>query len=140
MSSARVETTLQIEPIPAGAVASAGSAGPTRGIGFGDGGGIAPPVDTARLATPEPPRPSQARPPRLRWPMQHAEVADQPLFVARITVDRDGFVAAARLVQSSGGPAAAHAADAIWRFRYDPALDDDGHPVAAAIDQPFLLR
>jgi hypothetical protein len=32
------------------------------------------------------------------------------------------------------------AADLIWLFRYDPALDDNGHPIAADIDQPFLVR
>ena len=143
-----IETTLQIEPgggvsgAMGAAPASAGgsSSGGGNGIGFGAGGGIASPVDTARLATPEPPKPSLARPPRLIWPVRQGEIGEQPLYVAHITVDTDGYVATARLVQGTSAPRGLGAADAIWRFRYDPALDDDGHPVTAAIDQPFLLR
>jgi hypothetical protein len=49
-------------------------------------------------------------------------------------------VSRVRLVQGVGGRGDDRAASAIWLFRYDPALDDDGHPIAADIDQPFLLR
>lgn len=111
-----------------------------NGIGFGAGGGIAAPVDTARLATPEPPRKSLARPPRLRWPSRDVEIGDRPLFVAHITVDDDGLVSRVRLLQGIGSLEDERAAGLVWLFRYDPALDDDGHPIAADIDQPFLVR
>jgi hypothetical protein len=124
----------------AGAAAASGggrAATGGNGIGFGAGGSLASPIDTARLATPEPPKKSLARPPRLIWPSRQGEIGDESLYVAHLTVDTDGYVAAARLVQGTRGLGAA---DAIWRFRYDPALDDEGQPVAATIDQPFLLR
>jgi len=146
-----VETTVRMEPIDEdAAVGGDGGAargdgggrrgGAGRGIGFGAGGGIAPPVDTARLATPEPPRKSLARPPRLRSPSREVEIGDRPLFVAHITVDDDGLVSRVRLVQGIGSLEDERAAGAIWTFRYDPALDDDGRPIAADIDQPFLVR
>ena len=145
--SGRVETTLQIEPTGGGAAEATGASGGGRGvgvggngIGFGAGGGIASPVDTAHIATPEPPKPSLARPPRLIWPARQVAIGDRPLFVAHVTVDRDGFVAGAQLVQGTGDQRDLGAADAVWRFRYDPALDEDGRPIAAAIDQPVLLR
>ena len=129
------------DPATAGGDRGASSGtGRGNGIGFGAGGGIAAPVETARLATPEPPRRSLARPPRLRWPSREVEIGDRPLFVARITVDDDGLVSRVRLVQGIGSLEDERAAGLIWQFRYDPALDDDGRPIAADIDQPFLVR
>jgi len=57
-----------------------------------------------------------------------------------VRVDRDGLVIGARLAP---GPPRSHEADAIsavWRFRYDPALDDDGRPVASWVDQELVVR
>jgi hypothetical protein len=32
------------------------------------------------------------------------------------------------------------AAAAVWRFRYDPARDDAGRPIASTVEQAFVLR
>ena len=66
-------------------------------------------------------------------------VVHASLFVAHLTIDDEGFVVGALLVRGVGGSRDDQAASCVWRFRYSPALDDDGRPVAAAIDQPFLL-
>jgi len=112
-----------------------------EGFGFGEGGAIAQHGET--LAPPPPPPPpkiSKARPPRLIFPSRQREVEDAQLFVMRVTVDRDGYVAGAKLVRGFGGRRDEVAQDQIWRFRYDPALDDDGRPVAATIEQRFLVQ
>jgi hypothetical protein len=31
------------------------------------------------------------------------------------------------------------ATDAVWRFRYEPALDDAGRPITSRVEQPFIL-
>ena len=33
-----------------------------------------------------------------------------------------------------------NAADAVWKFRYDPARDDDGRAIASKVEQEFILR
>lgn len=111
------------------------------GIGLGEGGSIA-----AQLDTPAPPPPpeavvSKARPPKLIYPKrQRATLGDQSdVFVARVTVDTDGYVVGARMVHKLGGPQDDQAAQLIWRFRYAPALDDDGHAIKATIEQPFMV-
>ncbi|MEO7097180.1 MAG: hypothetical protein ABI175_28225 [Polyangiales bacterium] len=108
------------------------------GIGFGDGGGItagAPPP-------PPPPAPklSKARPARLIFPTRQREVDDGELYVMRVTVDADGFVAGATLVRGFGGRRDEVASSQIWRFRYDPARDDDGAPVRSVLEQRFLVQ
>lgn len=118
----------------------AGGRGDGRGagIGFGDGGGISalPPPAPPPAAPPV----SKARPPRLIFPTRQHEVEDGATFVMRVTIDREGFVAGARLVHGFGGRRDEQASDLIWRFRYAPALDDLGRPIAATIDQPFLVQ
>lgn len=115
--------------------------GAGRGIGFGDGVAIAQPGETPVPPPPPPPPPvSKARPPRLIFPSRQRDVEDGQLFVMRVTVDRDGYVAGARLVRGFGGRRDEVAQDQIWRFRYDPALDDDGRPIAATIEQRFLVQ
>lgn len=117
--------------------------GTGRGIGFGDGAAIAQPGETLAPPPPPPPPPpkvSKARPPRLIYPSRQRDVEDGQLFVMKVTVDRDGFVSGARLVRGFGGRRDEVAQDQIWRFRYDPALDDDGSPIAATIEQRFLVQ
>jgi hypothetical protein len=108
------------------------------GIGFGDGGAI---EAAPALAPPPAPKPSRARPPRLIFPTRHRDVdEDAKLFVASIVIDEDGYVVGARLVHGVGGVADEQAQQLIWRFRYEPALDDDGRSVRAQIDQSFLVQ
>jgi hypothetical protein len=91
-------------------------------------------------AVPPPPAASRARPPRLIYPTRSRDVLDGAGFLARLTIDRDGFVVAAQLLRGDRGGGDDRASAALWRFRYDPALDDDGHPVSATIEQPFLVE
>ena len=108
-----------------------------RGIGLGDGAQIAAPREV--IATPSAPAASKARPARLVFPSRQREADDAELFVARVTVDHEGFVVGARLVRGFGGPRDSQAADLIWQFRYEPAWDDDGRPIRSTLDQRFLV-
>jgi len=109
------------------------------GTGFGAGATHGDSMLARRL--PPPPPASKARPPKLIYPVRQRDVGEHdPLFVARVTIDTDGFVVGAHLVRGVGGPRDAVAADQIFRFRYRPALDDDGRPVKAIVDQPFLVQ
>lgn len=116
-----------------------GGRGNGRGIGFGDGGSIAPPP-AAQLVVPPAPRASKARPARLIFPSRQRDVDDGELFVMSVIVDRDGYVAGARLIRGFGGHRDDVASDQIWRFRYDPALDDDGRPIQSTVEQRFLVQ
>jgi hypothetical protein len=110
-----------------------------NGIGFGGGGGVRVADDVPR--PPPPPPVSKARPAKLVWPTRDEAVDDDAnLFVARITVDDQGSVIAARMLTMRPGAKADHAANAIWTFRYAPALDDDGRPIKSTFEQPFQVR
>ncbi|HTL35536.1 MAG TPA: hypothetical protein VL326_20550 [Kofleriaceae bacterium] len=110
-----------------------------NGIGFGAGGGIR--VATDVPAPPPPPSISKARPAKLVWPNRDEEVDDEAnLFVAKVTVDDEGAVVAVHMKTIRVGVKADRAADAIWTFRYAPALDDDGHPVKSTFEQSFQVR
>jgi hypothetical protein len=140
----RIESLSARDSGPPGTGDAAGDGrGQGDGIGFGAGGGIPPPAG----ALPGPPTPepgarqeSRARPPRLIYPVRDRAIDDTHLFVARLTIDSDGFVVGAHLLRGVGGSIDDRAAGAVWRFRYSPALGDDGRPVAATVDQPFLLE
>jgi hypothetical protein len=109
------------------------------GIGFGDGGGIA--GSSMVPAPPAPPPPSRARAARLLHPSRDREVLDDDdLFIARVTVDEDGDVAAVRMLTTHPGSRGDQAASAIWTFHYAPALDDDGRPIRSTFEQPFQVR
>ncbi|HSR97770.1 MAG TPA: hypothetical protein VLM79_12005, partial [Kofleriaceae bacterium] len=149
-SSSDDEVTMRIEP-PGDAGDTAAMAaggregglgdGQGRGIGFGTGRGDAD-AAVAALAVPTPdlmPQPSQARPPKLIYPRRAREIEDERLFVARLTIDGDGFVVGAHLLEGRGSPGAERAASAVWRFRYRPALDAAGRPITVTIDQRFLV-
>lgn len=113
------------------------------GIGPGAGGRIDPSVLDVPLPVPPPDRApvvSRARPPQLIYPARNREAEDSSLFVARLTIDPEGFVIGARLVRGVGGGRDNQAEGAVWRFRYRPALDEGGRPVQATIDQPFLVE
>jgi hypothetical protein len=121
-------------------------AGRGRGIGFGDGGGIdsgGPGSQVAQVTLPAPEpaaRPSKARPPRLIYPARDRQADESQLFVARVTIDAEGYVVGAHLLRGARSRADERAELAVWRFRYSPALDDDGRPTTATIEQPFLVE
>lgn len=135
--------TIRAESAGDGEGGAGTGAGHGSGIGLGDGGSIAPPP-----ASPRPPPPpevvarpaSKARPARLIYPAREREVEDAQLFVMRVTVDADGYVAGARLVRGFGGTRDDQASALIWKFRYAPALDDSGRAVASTLDQRFLVN
>jgi hypothetical protein len=92
-------------------------------------------------APPAPPPPSKARPAKLLWPTRDREVDDDSyLFVARVTVDTDGSVVGARMINTHPDSRGERAANAIWQFRYSPALDDHGVPIRSTFEQPFQVR
>ncbi|MCW5805071.1 MAG: hypothetical protein KIT31_22055, partial [Deltaproteobacteria bacterium] len=93
----------------------------------------------AHLALPAPRPASKARPARLIYPGNHRKSEPSEQFIARVDVDDDGYVVGAKLVQGFGGRRDEQAAQLIFRFRYAPALDDDGHPIRSTLDQPFLV-
>ena len=118
--------------------------GDGHGDGRGDGHGLgaAAPVALMRLSTaavPAAPARSRARPARLVYPSRRRDVSDAELYVARVTIDDEGYVVGARLVRGFHGPRDTMAASLIWRFRYAPALDDDGRPIRSTLDQRFHL-
>jgi len=131
------ETSAAADPGPGDGHGRGGRGG---GIGLGIGGGNTS-VTAAPLPVPAAPEParSRARPPRLIYPARDREVEDSLLFVARLTIDAEGFVIGVRLVRGVGGVRDGQAQDAAWRFRYSPALDDDGRPIQATIEQRFLV-
>ena len=61
------------------------------------------------------------------------------MFVARVTVDTDGYVIGAHLVSTPAGRRDDVASQLIWRFRYAPALDHEGRAIRSTIDQRFLV-
>jgi hypothetical protein len=131
------------EHASAGGVGLDGDGGNGRGIGgnIGDGIGLGDGVRTAltdnAIVLPAAPKESKARPAKLIYPKRESSLGEDKLFIARITVDTDGFVVGARLVRGHNGPGDDEAADLIFRFRYLPALDDDGRAIASTFEQPF---
>ena len=122
-----------------GGTGSGTGGGHGGGIGFGEGGGIA--ASAVVPAPPAPPPPSRARPAKLRQPARDVEVIDESyLFVARVTVDEDGDVAAVHMLTTHPGLRGEQAASAIWTFHYAPALDDAGTPIRSTFEQPFQVR
>ncbi len=117
-------------------------AGRGAGIGFGTvGGDLAfEPLDLTPPPAPSPPKAAKTRPARLVFPSRQREVDEGELFVMQVTVDSDGLVSGARLVRGFGGPRDEVAQNQIWRFRYDPALDDEGRPIRSVVEQRFLVQ
>jgi hypothetical protein len=44
-----------------------------------------------------------------------------------------------RLLEGHGGRRDETAIAAAWRFRYEPALDDDGNPIRSHVTQRFQI-
>jgi hypothetical protein len=134
------------DPIDGGDLAGDGGTGTGTGdgigggLGLGDGGGLVvgelPRPPAAPVAAP--PR-SRARPARLIYPVRQHNGDDSEMFVARITVDDEGYVAGARLVRGFDLPGSRDAEGLIFKFRYEPALDDAGHAIASTFDQGFFV-
>ena len=134
---------LRIEPVGDG---GRGARGAGEGLGLGDGHGFADVIAIGPVAAvpppppaPPPPRISKARPARLIYPSRETQVDDAQLFYAEVIVDADGDVAGAKLVRGVSGPRDAEASTLIWRFRYDPARDDDGVPMRSVVTQKFAV-
>ena len=119
-----------------------GGGGGGGGDGAGRAGGGQGSGGAARRGAPaRAPRPiSRARPPRLVYPKRFRDERDGEVFIALLTIDEDGWVVGARLVQGVSPHADGKALEAVWRFHYDPALDRDGRPIRARIRQPFMVE
>ncbi len=113
-----------------------GGSGRGMGVGFGDGGAI---QRIEKLSPPPAPKASLARPARLIYPTRQRAVEDAELFIARVIVDDEGYVVGAKLVRGFGGRRDEVASQMIWKFRYDPARDDDGRVRRSTLDQRFLV-
>ncbi|MBK9036833.1 MAG: hypothetical protein IPL61_37220 [Myxococcales bacterium] len=85
-------------------------------------------------------RRSLARPARLIWPTRTGSEAQGTLFTVIVKVDAEGYVAGVRLEGGSTRRRDQQAADAVWRFRYDPARDAAGRPIPSTLEQAFILR
>src|SRR5262249_31765706 len=107
-----------------------------RGIGFGDGTALV--EEQPRVTTPAAPI-SKARPAELIYPKREGEGSEGQPFVGPVTVDAEGYVVGANLLKGDG-PYAGQAGGLIFRFRYLPALDDDGRPIRSTFDQQFLVQ
>ncbi len=125
-------------PSGTGAGARSGSAG-----GGGGGSGAGPGRGSTASARPRPfstaGRISKARPARLIWPTRSAEADRGTLIVLTVTVDDDGFVTGVRVKRGVTLRRDEQAADGAWKFRYDPARDDDGRPIRSVVEQPVVV-
>jgi len=122
-----------------GGGSGAGVGGRGNGLGIGASGSrepVPPPPEAPRAE----PVVSKARPARLVYPRRNRDVDDGETFVARVTIDEDGYVVGAKLVRGFGGRRDDEAAGLIFRFRYAPALDEAGRPIQSTLDQNFLVE
>ncbi|MDQ3335831.1 MAG: energy transducer TonB [Myxococcota bacterium] len=110
------------------------------GIGFGDGSRVVVAEDFALPPPPAAKPVSKARPAKLIYPSRERDLGEAALFIARVTVDTDGYVVGAKLVRGRSGPRDDEAADLIFRFRYRPALDDAGRAIRTTFEQPFHVN
>lgn len=122
-----------------------GTPGPARGggsgfasAGSGAGDGRQAPIPRAPRRTAPDPLPDQSPPPR--YPRRCRERNEQGTVVLRVRVDAGGEAAAVQVVRSSGFDSLDEAAaDAVARWRFRPASEDD-RPVAAEVDVPVVFR
>jgi len=112
-----------------------------RGVGRGVGTGLGDLASRIERipAPPVAPKASKARPAKLIYPTRQRSVSEGELFTARVTIDSEGYVVGAR-VASHGNPKETDASAMIFRFRYAPALDDEGRPIRSTVEQPFLVQ
>jgi hypothetical protein len=124
-----------------------GGRGGGIGLGAGPGLGELPALPALPAPPPPPPPPpppvekppSKARPPKLVYPARDREGEESEMFVARLTIDHEGFVVGARVIRGGRGPRGELASQLVWRFRYAPALDDEGRAIRTTIEQRFLV-
>lgn len=117
-------------------------AGNGAGNGAGDGAGArhGHGEKNHSNAPTQAPAPSRARPPELVYPKKDGPEREGQVFVVLLTIDKDGYVDGVRLRQGVNPHKDRKALDAIWRFRYRPALDDNGRPIAYKLVQRFMLE
>lgn len=123
--------------IPTTGTGGVGLRGAVSAVSTAHVAALAPALTT--LPLPPAPAPSRARPPRLIYPSRESPTDNGDPFLARVTIDRDGYVVGAHLLRGWDRPRSDQASSLIWRFRYAPALDDNGNTIRATIEQPFLV-
>ena len=123
---------------------SGSGSGDGNGIGFGAGGEVIAAPFVPRPPMPPPPPPALAvdrgRAAKLLEPAREEEIDEEALFIARVTVDEDGDVVGAHMIRTRPGARGEIAENAIWRFRYAPALDPSGRPMRSTFEQRFQIR
>jgi hypothetical protein len=135
------------DPRPGGGTADegigpgAGQLGPGRGLGLdgplglGTGGSLrVPPVP-----------PSQARPPRPkypyhRWPFRAPSELGGSKLLLELSIDARGEVTAVRLLHGVDRRVDGRAIETARRFEFYPALDDAGRPTAGLHRWEFVLE
>ena len=115
-----------------------GGNGRGDGSGAGSGRGRARYVDRGPLPAAD--KPSLARPARLIYPNRDRETRENRLFIVVLNVDAKGYVSGVRLKKGLDFHSNGKALDAVWRFRYDPARDKEGKPIASMVTQKFMLN
>lgn len=118
-----------------GRVASGGAAG--RRSGRGDAGGGRRARARRRRSRGSSGTSGSITPARAR--SRQVTIEEAELYVARLEVPDDGFVVGAHLARGFGGKRDDVALAAVFRFRYDPARDDDGRAVRSTVEQHFDL-
>ena len=132
------ELATRTDEAPAGDGGSGGGLG--TGFGLGAGGEVIAAPLIPLPPPPAPPPPSRRHPAILLHPSRQTEVDAEELFVARVTVDREGDIVGVHMLRSHPGSRGEVADTMIWQFRYAPATDDDGKPVASTFEQSFAVR
>lgn len=67
-----------------------------------------------------------------------AALADST-FVLILTIDTDGTVIGVEFKRGPVDTRRDRVLAAAWRFRYDPAVDGDGHPIVSRVEQHLVL-
>jgi protein TonB len=113
-----------------------------------------PPIVLAPPAPPPPPPPSQAKPARPKnqgswaariqenYPASALRQEKEGRVGVRVTVGPDGRVSACTVTSSSGTAALDEAAcSGMQRYaRYEPALDDAGHPTTGSVSTAIVYK
>jgi outer membrane biosynthesis protein TonB len=106
------------------------------GDGDGNGNGTAREAFERMVSAPR----SKARPARLVYPKRDRAEREDALFIVRLNVDEDGVVVGAKLQHAPPGRQTDRAMGAVFRFAYEPALDDAGRPIASVVEQRFMVE
>jgi TonB family protein len=115
------------------------------GLGSGAGAPHRDPVADLRVPPPPPPPPSLARPPRPRYDYRDSVILGSARFSGatvkvHLDIDAQGVPHDVKVVQHVDDDIDRDAIDLARRFRFEPALDDDGQPVPGGFTWSFVIK